>query len=44
LPAGSQILCQQIGGICAAAGICFMPSRLSLWLSPWFFSLHHVFT
>ena len=29
----SQILCQQTGGICAAAGICFMPSGLSFWLS-----------
>ena len=29
LPAGGQILCQQIGEICAGAGICFMPSGLS---------------
>jgi hypothetical protein len=33
LPAGSQIPCQQIGGICAAAGICFMPSGSFFWLS-----------
>ena len=29
LPAGSQILCQQIGEICAGAGISFMPSGSS---------------
>src|SRR6476620_6892169 len=29
LCARSQILCRQIGGICAGAGICFMPSGSS---------------